>query len=144
MADVQIKKAKTEGHFNAIGISPSLTVNDLDKSLRFYTEGLGFGIEEHYEMDGKVVGVMMKAGNAHLGLSQDDFAKGRDRQKGVGLRFWVPTAQDINDLAKRAQASGIKLDEGPAKLEWEADAFTLTDPDGFKITIFNDPSIRAG
>ena len=144
MADPQIKKVNTQGHFNAIGISPSLTCNDLDKSLRFYTEGLGFGIDEQYEMDGKVVGVMMKAGYAHLGISQDDFAKGRDRKKGVGLRFYIPTAQDINDLASRAQAAGIKLDEGPAKLDCGPDAFTLSDPDGFKITIFNDPNIRAG
>jgi catechol 2,3-dioxygenase-like lactoylglutathione lyase family enzyme len=144
MADMQIKKPNTQGHFNAIGVSPSLTVNDLETSLRFYTDGLGFGIEEQYEMDGKVLGVMMKAGNAHLGISQDDFAKGHDRKKGVGLRFWIPTSQDVYDLAKRVEASGIKLDEGPAKLEWEADAFTLTDPDGFKITIFNDPNIRAG
>jgi catechol 2,3-dioxygenase-like lactoylglutathione lyase family enzyme len=124
MADMQIKKPNTHGEFNAIGISPSLTVNDLEKSLRFYTDGLGFGIEEQYEMDGKVLGIMMKAGNAHLGLSQDDFAKGRDRMKGVGLRFWIPTSQDVYDLAKRVAAKGIKLDEGPAKLEWEADAFT--------------------
>lgn len=143
MADVQVKKGKTEGHFKAIGISPSLTVNDLDASLRFYTAGLGFGIEEHYEVDGNVVGVMMKAGHAHLGLSQDDFAKGRDRQKGVGLRFWIPTSQDVYELAKRVEAAGIKLDEAAGKLEWGGDAFTLSDPDGFKLTVFNDPGLGA-
>ena len=51
-------------------------------------------------MDGGVLrGVMLKAGACDLGLSQDDWAKGRDRKKGEGMRIWCQTAQDIDALA---------------------------------------------
>lgn len=121
---------------NAKGISPGFTVNDLDRSLKFYT-GLGFEIAERHETEGRVVFCMLKAGVAHLGIGQDDWAKGRDRVKGVGMRLWLMTDQNIEELAARAKAAGITLDSGPEKLEWGPMAFTVTDPDGFKLTIAN-------
>ena len=57
---------------------PSLTVNDLKASEAFFT-GLGFEIEDRWEKDGKLLGLMLKAGEARLGLSQDDGKKGMDR-----------------------------------------------------------------
>jgi uncharacterized glyoxalase superfamily protein PhnB len=72
-----------------------------------------------------------------IGLGQDDFAKGKDRQKGIGLRVWLNTTQDIASLADRATAAGLVLDEGPKPLPWGPMAFALTDPDGFKLTVAN-------
>ena len=57
---------------------PSLTVNDLKAGEAFFT-GLGFEIEDRWEQDGKLLGLMLKAGEARLGLSQDDGKKGMDR-----------------------------------------------------------------
>jgi uncharacterized glyoxalase superfamily protein PhnB len=119
------------------GVGPSLTVNDLERSIRFYTEGLGFGIAEKVERDGVVRFVMLKAGDSQLGLGQDDFAKGRDRAKGQGLRLWITTAQDLRPLADQAKASGITLDSDVAPLPWGTLAFAVTDPDGFMLTISN-------
>jgi catechol 2,3-dioxygenase-like lactoylglutathione lyase family enzyme len=117
-------------------LSISLTANDLQRSLQFY-EGLGFIIDQRYETDGKLQGVMLKAGNASLGVSQDDFAKGRDRVKGVGMSFYVETDQDIAALAARAKQAGVKLERDAAPLPWGPMGFAATDPDGFKITILN-------
>jgi len=118
-------------------LMPGFTVNDLEKSLRFYTEGLGFATGEAYK-DGDVVkGYMLQSGDFILGISQDDFAKGRDRKKGVGMRLYIETEQDIEGIAKQAKAAGITLDEGPGPLPWGPMGLTVTDPDGFKITIAN-------
>jgi hypothetical protein len=46
--------------------------------------------------------VMLRAGEARINLSQDDWKKGRDRQKGVGMRIFVSTTQDIDQLAAHA------------------------------------------
>jgi uncharacterized glyoxalase superfamily protein PhnB len=116
---------------------PSLTVNDIQRSLQFYTEGLGFAVSEKMEEDGEVQGVMLEAGGASLGLSQDDFAKGRDRIKGVGMRLWLETDQDVGALARQAKAAGITLNDGPGPLPWGPIGFTVTDPDGFRLTISN-------
>jgi uncharacterized glyoxalase superfamily protein PhnB len=120
-------------------IAPGLTVNDLQSSLRFYTQGLGFSVKEKNEVDGQVRFAMLKAGDGELGLGQDDFAKGRNRVKGIGMRLWISTAQDLRVLADQAKAAGITLDSDVAALPWGPLAFTVTDPDGFKLTIANDP-----
>ena len=115
--------------------SVALTANDLERSLKFY-EGLGFAIEERYESNGKLEGVMLKAGDTRIGLSQDDFSKGRDRVKGVGMSLYVETDQDVAALGRSAKSAGVTLDGEPAPMPDSPMAFRATDPDGFKITIY--------
>ncbi len=119
----------------ATSISPSITANDLERSVRFYTEGLGFEVTEKHEYEGRVVFCGLKAGAAILGIGQDDGARGRDRVKGVGMRTWITTDQDIHEVAERAKAAGITLDAEPAPLPWGPMAFAVKDPDGFAVTI---------
>src|ERR1035437_5636624 len=115
----------------------NFTCNDIQKSIKFYTEGLGFEIVNQKEGAGKIQFVILKAGGAQRALGQDDFGKGKDRSKGIGLRLWLNTTQDITALAGRATAAGLKLDEGPKALPWGPMAFAVTDPDGFKLTVSN-------
>lgn len=122
-------------NLNAANITPNLTVSDISQSLRFYTEGLGFEVHERHEADGRLQYVSLKSGSAWLGIGQDDFAKGRDRAKGVGMRIWIATEQDLRALADQAKAAGITLDSEPEALPWGGSAFSVTDPDGFKISI---------
>jgi catechol 2,3-dioxygenase-like lactoylglutathione lyase family enzyme len=117
-------------------VSPSLTVNDLRRSLVFYTEALGFFVDESWTEGDTVRGVMLRAGACELGLSQDDWKLGRDRKKGVGFRLWCDTNQDVDALAARVKAAGYRLAEGPADHPaWGVRSFSVDDPDGFHITI---------
>jgi uncharacterized glyoxalase superfamily protein PhnB len=118
----------------ATEIMPSLTVNDLQESIRFY-EGLGFAIEERWEDSGVLMGVMMMAGKCRIGLGQDDWKKGRDRVKGQGMRIYLTTTQNVDDLAARAKAAGVTLESEPHDTPWKSRAFEVTDPSGFKLTI---------
>lgn len=52
--------------FRARSITSSLTVNDLERSIRFYTEGLGFIIDERWEDNGWLLGVTLNEGTCHL------------------------------------------------------------------------------
>ena len=113
---------------------PSLTVDDLQKSIAFF-EGLGFAIDERWEDGGELRGATLRAGETQLGLSQDDWKKGRDRQKGVGLRLYMSTAQNIDQLAARAKKAGVKLETEPHDTEWGSRAFDVTEPSGFRLTI---------
>jgi uncharacterized glyoxalase superfamily protein PhnB len=124
----------SESALKAKTLSTSFTVNDVQQSIKFF-EGLGFVIEEKWEEGGKLLGVMMQAGEAHIGLSQDDWKKGRDRAKGVGMRLYITTTQDIDQLAANAKKAGVTLDREPHDTEWKSRAFEVTEPSGFKLTI---------
>ena len=122
-----------DGRLQAKTITPSLTVDDLQRSIRFF-EGLGFVVDERWEDGGVLRGVMLKAGESRLGISQDDWQKGRDRRKGVGMRLFIDTTQDIDKLAASAKEAGIKLDQEPREM-WGSRGFEVTEPSGFKLTI---------
>lgn len=114
---------------------PSLTVNDLATSRAFYRDILGFVEGELWEKDGVVLGVELKAGAVRFWIGQDDWKKGRGRAKGVGFRIWCETTQDVDTIAARIDARGGKLTEGPKDQPWGGRELTVTDPDGFLITI---------
>jgi uncharacterized glyoxalase superfamily protein PhnB len=118
-------------------LSPTLTVDNLQQSVAFF-EGLGFGVEERWEEKGTLLGVMLRAGEARIGLSQDDWKKGRDRQKGVGMRLYVNTTQDIDQLAADAKSAGITLAAEPHDTPWGSRAFEVTEPSGFRLTISSE------
>jgi uncharacterized glyoxalase superfamily protein PhnB len=116
-------------------VGPSLTVGNLQASLAWYRDVLGFTLEETWEHQGKVAGVSVKAGSVHIVLNQDDWARGRDRVKGEGFRLYFNTSQDVDEIAAGIRARGGKLASEPADMPWGTRSFTLVDPDGFKLTI---------
>lgn len=123
---------------NLRDISLGLTVNDLEKSLAWYRDVLGFTAKERWEQDGKLLGVEMAAGNALFMLGQDDWQKGRDRVKGQGVRIYCTTDEDIDQLAAGIQARGGTLTQEPKDQPWGMRDIALEDPDGYRITIGRD------
>jgi uncharacterized glyoxalase superfamily protein PhnB len=113
---------------------PSLTVNNLQQSLDFF-DALGFEVKDRWEENGKLLGAMLKAGNAELGISQDDGKKGTDRVKGVGMRIYIEAADDIDEVAARAKAAGVTLHREPHDTDWGTRAFEVREPSGFLFTI---------
>lgn len=117
------------------GLTASLTVNDLNRSLAWYCDILGFTIADRWSTGGTMSGASIRAGAVELALNQDDFAKGRDRVKGVGFRLYATTVQDLDALAARIKARGATLAQEPMDMPWGDRAMSLTDPDGFHLTI---------
>jgi len=117
--------------------NPIFTVTDLERSIRFYSDVLGFIVSDRYHgSDGALQGVMLKAGVCELGLTQDDWAKGRDRQRGVAVRIWCTTAQDIDALAQRIKARNYPLTQEPRDESFGGRSLALDDPDGFHLSIY--------
>lgn len=119
--------------FALAGISPGFTVNDAEVSVAWYRDVLGFSVMERWEHEGRFIGAEMGSGAVTLNLGQDDWKMGRDRIKGQGTRQYIMTGPDIDGLAKQIKARGGSLDHEP-KDEWGVRAFSLTDPDGYKLT----------
>ena len=132
--------ATTQEAVQSSAIVPTLTVDDLHRSITFY-EALGFSIDERWEEKGTLLGVMLRAGKTQIGLNQDDWKKGRDRKKGIGVRLFISTTRDnVDEIAKRAKNAGITLKSEPRDTEWKSRAFELSDPSGFLLTVFSETS----
>lgn len=116
-------------------LSAGMTVNDLEASVRWYCDVVGFQKQEEFEHEGKVMGVALRAGTQGIFLSRDDWAKGRDREKGQAMRLFLQTSQDIDEVAAGIKARGGTLASEPADMPWGVRSFNLVDPDGFQLTI---------
>ena len=130
----EVTVATTQEALQVSGIVPIITVDDLQKSITFY-EALGFTIDERWEENGALLGVMLRAGKNQVGLSQDDWKKGRDRKKGIGIRLFMSTPQNVDEVAARAKCAGITLNSEPHDTDFNSRAFEVTDPSGFQLTI---------
>jgi len=135
-SEEEIMATTIDTRLQAKTLQLSLTVDDLQQSIRFF-EGLGFAVDERWEHEGALIGVMMRAGEALVGLNQDDWKKGHDRQKGVGVRLLLSTTQDIDQLAADARKAGIALTSEVRDTQWGSRAFEVTEPTGFRLTIFS-------
>ena len=130
------KRAQQKG-FSLRTVAPSFTVDDIQRSLTWYRDIMGFAVGDKWEDDGKLLGAELKAGPIVFMIGQDDWKKGRDRVKGEGFRIYCQTDQDVDRLADGIKARGGagSLAQEPRDEEWGARAFTVVDPDGYKITI---------
>jgi uncharacterized glyoxalase superfamily protein PhnB len=126
--------------FRARTLGASLTVKDLEKSLAWYHDVLGFAVDRKHEREGKLRAVSLKAGDVRLLINQDDGAKGWDRVKGAGLSLQLTTDQNIDEIAKRIKQRGGTLESEPRDMPWGARMFRLQDLDGFKLTISSAPA----
>jgi uncharacterized glyoxalase superfamily protein PhnB len=120
--------------FRGRNLSASLTVKDLERSLAWYRDVVGFTVDQVHERDGATVAVSLKAGAVRILLARDDGAKGLDRAKGEGFSLMITTAQDVDALAQGIKARGGVLASEPADMHG-ARAFRLVDLDGFRLTI---------
>ncbi|MDX1494319.1 MAG: VOC family protein [Longimicrobiales bacterium] len=119
-------------------MAPGLTVDDIHESLRWYTDVVGFTLKDRWEHEGELHGAEIIAGDGYLMLGQDDWKKGRDRQKGEGFRLYLMTSQDVDEIAAGIKERGGELESEPQDMPWGGRAFSLVDPSGFKLTIASE------
>jgi len=119
----------------ASALSVSLTVTDIQKSLAWYRDVVGFTVDRKVERDGKLRSVALTAGEARISINQDDGAKGWDRVKGEGFSLQISTTQSIDAIATGIKERGGTLDSEPADMPWGVRMFRMRDPDGYKFGI---------
>lgn len=124
--------------FEARALMASLTVKDLQTSLAWYRDAVGFTVDREHQRDGRVMAVSLRAGNVRILLGQDDGAKGMDRRKGEGFSLQLTTAQSVDAIAERIKSHGGTLDTEPTDTPWGARVFRVRDPDGFRLTISSE------
>lgn len=121
--------------FDALSLAASLTVKDLQASLAWYRDILGFAVEQRHEREGRLRAVSLSAGAVRVLINQDDGARGMDRVKGEGFSLMISTSQDVDVIAKGIVERGGTLGSEPTSMPWGARVFRLQDPDGYRIVI---------
>lgn len=136
-AKAPAKQASKPRGFALASVSPGFTVNDAAASIAWYTKVLGFAVKQRWEKDGQLMGAEMTSGAMTLNLGQDDWKMGRDRVKGQGVRLYITTGPQIDTFAEKVKSAGGTLDHEPQD-GWGVRAFSITDPDGYKLTFMTD------
>lgn len=118
---------------------PFFNVTDIEASLRFYVEGLGFGLKNHWAPEGRIRWCWLELGNASLMLQE----YWRDGQRGgapdslgqgVSICFMCADALSIyHDLISRGVAAQRPYVGNGL---WVT---SVTDPDGYRLD-FESPT----
>jgi lactoylglutathione lyase len=120
---------------NTRGVQISLTAKDVQQSIAWYRDVLGFAVEYPMERDGKVFAAAMRSGAARIILNQDDGGRGWERVKGEGFAITFDTAQDVDALAAGIKARGGTLVVEPTDMPWGVRMLRVLDPDGYRLSI---------
>lgn len=117
----------------------ALTVKDFERSLRFYTEGLGIEPAAFWNNDGGRAG-MVELGRATLELFDQAQAEAIDRievgQPVSGQVRFALQVPDLDDAVKRLVSHGATLVHEPVVTPWGDRNARLMDPDGMQVTLF--------
>ena len=121
-----------------MGITPHLWVEDMNRSIEFYTEAAGFDVQRVEPLDAPTF-ASLKRGD--LGLMLSTFDRPFDHWKMVeevqrrrhqagAVSFYIE-AGDIEAEYARAMGAGAYIVDALAERAWGQREFTMRDPDGF-------------
>jgi uncharacterized glyoxalase superfamily protein PhnB len=115
-------------------IFPVLAVKDIDASVKFYTDKLGFKLDFNLAgPDGKNTTAALSLGEGNSMMLSSDAAL-QNRGQGVVLMIYLPDSKDINAYYQDTQAKGVSITQ-PFKDEYWGDrVFSLTDLDGYYLS----------
>jgi len=125
---------------NVNQVVPFLAVSNMERSLRYYLDGLGFVIQYKWEPDGRIRWCWMKLGGAAI-MMQEYLREGHHAFKpqgklgeGVSLMF---ICEDAVAIYREVTARGIEASEPQVgNAMWVTE---LIDPDGYRIA-FESPT----
>jgi glyoxylase I family protein len=117
--------------FEHIGI----VVSDMDRSLQFYTEGLGLELLRRRETGGQS-SAALKAGDAEINVfcNPDPVAPGDARPHGMDHLCLSMDSATIEGLIAALREAGIGIASGPVARS-DGTALFVRDPDGNRVEL---------
>jgi len=120
-----------------------IRVTDLEKSIRFYCEGLGFKLLSKNEYpDGKFTLAFLRAGQDSDNGPQIELTHNwgtKEYTRGDAYGHVAYQVDSIEEVQKRLQKSGFDLSWGPGKTPNGKRAMAFVDdPDGYEIELLAD------
>jgi uncharacterized glyoxalase superfamily protein PhnB len=120
-------------------ITPILSVSDIDASINYYTNKLGFSLNWRLaDDDNAATFTSVTLGDSEILLGTIDFVPPADRDKlgtGIQLHVHLTPDTDIDQLYKFANDQGAKIVKEIKNREWGERAFVVHDRDGYNLMI---------
>ena len=119
---------------------PLLVVSDINRSQRFYCDGLGFETTSTWEPDGKLAWCWLRHGGAALMLQQacDQDPPASERGKGVIFYF---ICEDADATHRHITERGVQATK-PKIAFYGMNQTFVKDPDGYELC-FENPTTDA-
>ena len=138
--------AKTVTSANIKQAVPFFAVTSMERSLRFYVEGLGFKMERfwipdqadgHYKPDGRIRWCWLELGEAAIMLQEFSQERNPNEMLGSGVNICFQCA-DALSIYREIKSRGIQTRTRPfvGNRLW---VVPVTDPDGYRIE-FSSPT----
>jgi uncharacterized protein len=114
----------------------TLGVKNLEQSLRFYRDGLGFPTTRKAETGiifFQTAGVCL-ALYPYAELAKDvseEFLVERSRFTGITLAHNVRTKEEVDSVLKQAEQAGAKIEKPAQDTDWGGYSGYFSDPDGY-------------
>ncbi len=112
----------------------SLQVREVSGSRRFYTELLGFTVDERFDTPDFV---LFDTNSIPFGLGQARVDLGQVPQPGTGVALWLD-CDNVDELHSRLVAAGTTIITPPFDGPFGR-TMIISDPDGYRITINKNP-----
>ena len=119
---------------------PTLTVADVDASLAFYSEKLGFKSDlKLRDDDGKTFLGSVEVGDTVIMFERPDPKdppdSGRGARSGVRLTICFPESHDIDTFYTELRRTDVSIACAIGDRFWGNRDFTVRDPDGYHLII---------
>ena len=118
------------------GISPQFLVDDLARSIEYYTERLGFGLDFQY--DDFYASVSRDGCAIHLKEAPKNEADRPHRQQNEHLDAYIGVS-NVAALYDDLQSRGALITKALEDRPWSCRDFYVQDPDGY-ILCFSEPT----
>ncbi len=106
----------------------SMRVSDIDRSVAFYRDQLGFAVEQRHGTRF----ALLRLGEGTIGLLHADLSRWPVEARN---QFHIElSTDDLDGLSAELQAKGVEITEPPHDAPWER-AMATRDPDGYRIEI---------
>lgn len=112
----------------------SLQVRNFSASRAFYTETLGLSVDPRFDAPDFV---LFDTNSIPLALSEAKVNLDELPQPGTGVALWID-CDDVDELHNRMEAGGATIITSPYDGPFGR-TFVFADPDGYRITVNENP-----
>jgi uncharacterized protein len=131
---MDVKTVRKESQMNSHVSAILLGVHDLERSKRFYVEGLGWKVQNDWGVSvffvphgGSIVGFYGRDGlAANVGVAPEGTGF-----SGVVLNYVVRSERRVDEIMAEAQRAGATILKPAAKAQWGGYEGSFADPDGY-------------